>query len=60
MLGPIGTFNGFRAKPFLLKRIDYIFIRHCNVASYKHIDDKTPEDLWISDHLPVFCTLTLA
>ena len=56
--GPRGTFNGFRAKPLLLKRIDYVFVRKFKVESYTHIDDRTLENLWISDHLPVFCTLS--
>lgn len=56
--GPKGTFNGFRAKPFLIKRIDYIFVRKFKVESYIHIDDKTQKNLWVSDHLPVFCTLS--
>ena len=56
--GPRGTFNGFRVKPLLLKRIDYVFVRNFKVETYVHVDDRTLENRWVSDHLPVLCTLS--
>ena len=51
--GPIGTFNNFDTKLIPNKRIDYIFTQNLNVISYRHIDDRRKNNLWVSDHLPV-------
>ncbi|PCH99527.1 MAG: endonuclease/exonuclease/phosphatase [Flavobacteriaceae bacterium] len=55
--GPIGTYNGFDVKSMLTKRIDYIFTKNIDVESYRSIDDKRKNNLWFSDHLPVFIKL---
>lgn len=51
--GPKGTFNFFNKtyKPSI--QIDYIFTKNLKVMSYKHLDDKRKNGLWLSDHLPI-------
>lgn len=49
-----GTFNGFQNNSKLSLRIDYIFTHNLTVLSYKHLEDKREDNLWISDHLPVW------
>ena len=51
--GPKGTFNQFDTKIILDKKIDYILTKNIKVLNYRHIDDKRPGNLWVSDHLPV-------
>ncbi len=51
--GPIGTFNGFKPDRIPESRIDYIFTRNLDVLSYRSIDDKRPNGLCVSDHLPI-------
>ena len=51
--GPTGTFSGFDTKAKLKDRIDYIFSSGFKISSYMHLDDKRPNGLWPSDHLPV-------
>jgi len=51
---PTGTFNGFDIHSSLEKRIDYIFTSNLQVNNYQHLDDKTVNHNWPSDHLPVF------
>ncbi|MBT8394193.1 MAG: endonuclease/exonuclease/phosphatase family protein [Bacteroidia bacterium] len=53
-IGPIGTFNGFKKAHIPKKRIDYVFSRNLDVTAYIHVDDRRPNGLWVSDHLPVF------
>ncbi|MDO6604776.1 endonuclease/exonuclease/phosphatase family protein [Arenibacter palladensis] len=55
--GPIGTFNGFDQDRVMENRIDYIFVNNIEVLSYTHIDDRMPNNMHISDHLPVFITV---
>ena len=50
--GPLGTFNGFK-NDSMDRRLDYIFVKRCQVESYIHIDDRTDQNRPISDHLPV-------
>lgn len=52
--GPIGTFNGFDLKSKLTKRIDYIFVKNLEVMQYITIDDRRSNNLYLSDHFPVF------
>ena len=56
--GPIGTFNGFQVDTKPDRRIDYIFIEDLNVMHYLHLEDKTEDGRWISDHLPVLATIS--
>ena len=51
--GPHGTFNGFDTEAVLDRRIDYIFSKNLEIHSYRHIDDRRKNQLWVSDHLPV-------
>ena len=51
--GPIGTFNEFDIGRVLTQRIDYIFVRNIDVKSYRAIDDKRKNNLYLSDHLPL-------
>lgn len=51
--GPIGTFSGFDLEAELNDRIDYIFFRNAEISTYSHLDNKRPNGLWVSDHLPV-------
>ncbi len=55
--GSVGTFNRFDTKLHLSKRIDYIFTRNIEVESYINIDDRRSNNLFLSDHLPVFITI---
>jgi len=55
--GPIGTFNGFDQDRIMENRIDYIFVNNMDVLSYTHIDDRMPNNMHISDHLPVMMTV---
>ena len=54
LYGPIGTFNWFDKDAELKARIDYIFTKNVIVHSYRHIDDRRPNNYWVADHLPVF------
>jgi endonuclease/exonuclease/phosphatase family metal-dependent hydrolase len=56
--GPVGTFNGFDQDRIMENRIDYIFVNSIEVQSYTHIDDRMPNNMHISDHLPVLMTMT--
>ncbi len=56
--GPKGTFNGFKPNTPITDRIDYIFTKHFRVKNYNHIDRRLSNNKHISDHLPVFSTLT--
>ncbi len=51
--GISGTFNAFITDVVPERRIDYVFVKNLEVLEYKHLEDRTPEGLWISDHLPV-------
>jgi len=51
--GPIGTFSGFDTAAKLEGRIDYIFFLNAEAIGLTHIDDRRPNGLWVSDHLPV-------
>lgn len=52
--GPKGTFNAFKKDEISDKRIDYIFTKNLEQKTYKHIDTKRPNGLWVSDHLAVY------
>lgn len=52
--GPLGTFNGFDKDAELGNTIDFIFTHKIKVLSHRHIDDRRKNNLWVSDHLPVF------
>jgi endonuclease/exonuclease/phosphatase family metal-dependent hydrolase len=56
--GPTGTFSNFDTNLILDRRIDYIFTQNLNVISYRHIDDRRKNNLWVSDHLPVLIEIT--
>ena len=49
-----GTFNGFDTSKNAIRRIDYIFQKGFNVIESKHLWIKTIENLWASDHHPVY------
>lgn len=55
--GPAGTFSGFDPTRILTDRIDFVFTKNMGVQSIIHIDDRRDDNFFISDHLPVFCTL---
>ncbi len=55
--GPPGTFNGFENCIAVQRQIDYIFTKNIVVKTYRHIDDKRGNNLYISDHYPVFAEL---
>lgn len=50
---PEGTFTGFEPTSLPKERIDYIFVDGFNVNSLKHFSNRTPEGLFLTDHLPV-------
>jgi len=52
--GPVGTYNHFDPAFIPDRRIDYIFSKNLSVSTYRHIDDRRQNNLWPSDHLPVF------
>jgi len=56
--GPHSTFNGFGKELQCNKLIDHVFVRNLKVTSYRHIDDRRPNGLWPSDHLPVLVTVS--
>ena len=49
-----GTFTGFDTSKNAVRRIDYIFQKGFTVISSKHLWIKTQNDLWASDHHPVY------
>jgi endonuclease/exonuclease/phosphatase family metal-dependent hydrolase len=53
--GPMGTFNAFNVADSVTKRIDYIFMKNMIVTDYQHINERRNNNLWLSDHLPVYC-----
>jgi len=53
--GPSGTFNAFNVTDSVTKRIDYIFTKNMIVTDYQHINERRKNNLWLSDHLPVYC-----
>lgn len=55
--GPEGTFNHFDAAFFPDRRIDYIFTKNVTIINNRHIDDRRTDNLWVSDHLPVYVTI---
>ncbi|MFK8055564.1 MAG: endonuclease/exonuclease/phosphatase family protein [Saprospiraceae bacterium] len=54
--GPKSTFSGFEELQEG-KTLDHILLRNLDVVKYRHIDDRRPNGLWPSDHLPVTATL---
>ena len=58
--GPAGTFNGFATDKTITKRIDYILTKNLAVKEHLHIDDRRQNQLYLSDHLPVFVLVTQA
>ena len=59
LTGPKGTFNSFRTDITPDRRIDYVFIKYLQVLSYAHLEEKTVDNRWISDHLPVLAMISL-
>lgn len=57
--GPHSTFNGFGKELECNKLIDHVFVHNLKVTSYRHVDDRRPNGLWPSDHLPVLVTVSL-
>lgn len=55
--GPPGTYNDFNISQVPQRRIDYIFTRGFSVQSYRQIDDRRVNGLYVSDHLPVMVEL---
>lgn len=53
----VQTFNNFDNQYVSRKRIDYIFIKNINLLSYKIINDRRENGLFISDHFPVLISL---
>lgn len=55
--GPPGTYNRFNTTLVPQRRIDYIFTKGFTVQSYRQIDDRRDNGLYVSDHLPVLVIL---
>lgn len=55
--GPVGTWQSFSPEVIPVKRIDYILTRNIQVLKYAHLTDKRPDNLPLSDHLPVFISI---
>lgn len=55
--GPIGTFNNFDRSYPANECIDFIFVSNLPVKSCSHLTEKRNNDLFISDHFPVFAEL---
>lgn len=55
--GPVGTFTGFDTNKTIDDRIDYVFVKGLQVKSIVHIDDRRPDNHFVSDHLPVLVEL---
>ncbi|MCI5056488.1 MAG: endonuclease/exonuclease/phosphatase family protein [Flavobacteriales bacterium] len=53
IIGPLGTYNGFKKNVIPDLRIDYILTKGVDVKRYEHLDDKMSTGHWLSDHLPV-------
>ncbi len=51
--GPSGTWCSFDIMEEPKRRIDYILTKNLSVIKQRHIDDKRPDNLNLSDHLPV-------
>lgn len=51
--GPLGTWLSFDTQQIATRRIDYILTKNIRVLKYAHLDDKRPDNLHLSDHLPV-------
>lgn len=57
--GPVGTYNGFKLKAELDRRIDYIFVsKDIRVLKYAALSDNKNQRM-PSDHLPVFAQIQL-
>jgi endonuclease/exonuclease/phosphatase family metal-dependent hydrolase len=56
---PLGTFNGFELDSKVMERIDYIFTSNLKVVDYRHIYKRLPNNLWPSDHIPIFISVNL-
>lgn len=56
--GTLGTFNGFDPEYADDVRIDYIFVKDFKINSYKHLQHKRANGLFISDHFPVMANLS--
>jgi len=52
--GPVGTFTGFDTEMIAQKRIDYVFSQNLKVVRYRVIDDRRKDNLYPSDHFPVW------
>lgn len=51
--GPIGTFNEFNTIEATTKKTDYIFTKNIDIKSYRCIDDRRKNNLYLSDHFPI-------
>jgi len=58
--GPEGTFNAFEVDSVVIRRIDYIFVKNLKVNSYRHVDDRRRNNLYLSDHLPVMVEVSVS
>lgn len=56
--GPQSTFSGFDRELIPSRMLDRILVRNLNIESYRHVDDRRPNGLWPSDHLPVVATVS--
>lgn len=54
--GLVGTFNGFR-EVTENRRIDYMFTSKFLVDSYSHVDVRTRQYRYLSDHLPILISV---
>ncbi|MFM9985147.1 MAG: endonuclease/exonuclease/phosphatase family protein [Flavobacteriales bacterium] len=54
------TFNGFGRKGTIRSHIDYVFVSEANLqhSTYKILHWKTKNGRWLSDHHPVFVTVS--
>lgn len=53
-----GSFNGFEFTKVVKDRIDYIFLNKFNVLKYRILTDSY-QCRYISDHLPVYCEISI-
>lgn len=55
--GPAGTWASFDQQTIATRRIDYILTKNIEVLQHAHLADRRPNNLHLSDHLPVFITI---
>lgn len=52
------TFNGFDTSRMPTERIDYILFRNLNIKSFRIIQERRKNNLYLSDHFPVWAEFT--